>query len=114
QRRAAAILEPLFRETPDHPGLAHYLIHAYDYPPLARRAQVAAARYAAIAPDVPHALHMPSHVYTRLGEWDSSIASNRRSAAAAAAFERAQRLEGLWDQHAHAWDYLAYAYLQEG
>src|SRR5206468_2034959 len=54
QRRAAAILEPLFRETPDHPGLAHYLIHAYDYPPLARRAQVAAARYAAIAPDVPH------------------------------------------------------------
>ncbi len=114
QRRAAEVLEPLFHETPDHPGLAHYLIHAYDFPPLAERGATAAARYAAIAPAVPHALHMPSHIYTRLGQWDRSIASNVRSANAARTFERTQRLPGLWDQRAHALDYLVYAYLQEG
>lgn len=114
QRRAAAILEPLFRKHPEHPGLAHYLIHAYDYPALANRGEAAAARYAEIAPSVPHALHMPSHIYTLIGQWDRSIESNLRSAHAARTFEQEQHLEGLWDQHGHALDYLAYAYLQEG
>lgn len=114
QRRAGAILEPLFRKTPGHPGLAHYLIHAYDSPRLAPKAVGAAARYAQIAPSVPHAHHMPSHIYTRLGMWEESIAANLRSAAAARRFEASQRLRALWDQRAHALDYLAYAYLQLG
>jgi tetratricopeptide (TPR) repeat protein len=114
QRRAAGILEPLFRKTPQHPGLAHYLIHAYDYPTLAERGKVAAARYAQIAPSVPHALHMPSHIYTRVGQWDRSIESNLRSAEAARSFEQREHLDGLWDQLGHAYDYLVYAYLQEG
>jgi hypothetical protein len=114
QRRAGTILEPLFRRHPEHPGLAHYLIHAYDTPALARDGVPAANRYAAIAPSVPHAQHMPSHIYTLIGMWDSSIASNRRSADAARAFEQRQHMAALWDQRGHALDYLAYAYLQEG
>ncbi len=114
QRRAAAMLEPLFRQHPQHPGLAHYLIHAYDSPGLAKDGVGAASHYAAIAPSVPHAQHMPSHIYTRIGSWDASIASNRRSAEAASAFEQRQHLQALWDQRGHALDYLAYAYLQEG
>jgi hypothetical protein len=114
QRRAGAILEPLFRRHPDHPGLAHYLIHAYDSPALAKHGVRAAEHYAAIAPSVPHAQHMPSHIYTRIGMWDASIASNRRSAESARVFEQRQHLAALWDQHGHALDYLAYAYLQEG
>ena len=114
QRRAGAILEPLFQRNPDHPGLAHYLIHAYDSPPLAARALAAADRYARIAPSVPHAQHMPSHIYTRLGRWDESIAANLRSVAAARRVEAAGHPGAMWDQHAHALDYLAYAYLQEG
>jgi hypothetical protein len=113
QRLAAAMLEPLFRKYPDHPGLAHYLIHAYDYPALARQGLVAAQRYALIAPSVPHALHMPSHIYTQVGQWDQSIESNLRSAQAARSFEQKQHL-GFWDQHGHALDYLVYAYLQQG
>ena len=69
QKKAGAILEPLFVEQPEHPGIAHYIIHAYDYPPLAKQALDAARRYAKIAPDSPHALHMPSHIFTRLGLW---------------------------------------------
>jgi hypothetical protein len=114
QRRAGAILEPLYRRHPGHPGLAHYLIHAYDSPLLAKEGIGAAARYAEIAPSVPHAQHMPSHIYTRVGMWDASIASNRRAAEAAGAFEQRQHMEALWDQHGHALDYLAYAYVQEG
>lgn len=114
QRRADSILEPLFARQPRHPGLAHYLIHANDAPRLAAHGLNAARHYAAIAPDVPHAQHMPSHLFTRLGLWDDVIASNLRSAASGRAFERAQHLNALWDQTAHAWDYLVYAYLQEG
>jgi len=114
QREAGRILEPLFRRHPDHPGLAHYLIHAYDSPPLARRGERAADRYAAIAPSVPHAQHMPSHIYTRIGAWDKAIASNRRSVDAARGFEVSRLSGALWDQDAHALDYLAYAYLQLG
>jgi tetratricopeptide (TPR) repeat protein len=114
QRQAGAILEPLFEERPNHPGLAHYLIHAYDSPALADRALSAAGQYAEIAPSVPHAEHMPSHIYTRVGRWDDSIASNLRSAEAGRSFEESQHLNALWDQHAHALDYLVYAYLQQG
>jgi hypothetical protein len=113
QREAARILEPLYRRHPDHPGLAHYLIHAYDSPALARDGVAAADRYASIAPSVPHAEHMPSHIYTRIGAWDKSITANLRSVEAAKRFE-AQHDDALWDQDAHALDYLAYAYLQTG
>jgi hypothetical protein len=114
QRQADSILEPVFARQPEHPGLAHYLIHANDAPQLATHGLNAARHYAAIAPDVPHAQHMPSHLFTRLGLWDDAIASNLRSAAAGRAFERAQHLNALWDQTGHAWDYLVYAYLQQG
>ena len=113
-RGAAEILGPLFERQPDHPGLAHYLIHAYDSPALAAVGALAADRYASIAPSVPHARHMPSHIYTRLGQWDRSIASNTSSAAAAREYEVAQHLDGAWDQRLHAMDYLVYAYLQQG
>nr|MBA3949480.1 hypothetical protein [Acidobacteriota bacterium] len=105
QLKAAALLEALEKTDPDHPGLAHYIIHAYDVPPLAPRAVDAARRYAAIAPDAPHALHMPSHTFTRLGLWRESIESNNASAAAA------RRAKSPGDE-LHAYDYLVYAYLQ--
>lgn len=105
--KAGAILEKLFAAEPTHPGLAHYIIHAYDVPALAGRAVVAARRYASIAPDAPHALHMPSHTFTRLGYWQESIDSN--IAAAAAARRLGQAAEEL-----HASDYETYAYLQTG
>jgi hypothetical protein len=103
--KAGAILEKLFAEEPTHPGLAHYIIHAYDVPALAGRALVAAQRYAAIAPDAPHALHMPSHTFTRLGYWQQSIDSNVAAAAAA-------RRQGQTAEELHASDYETYAYLQ--
>src|SRR5437763_9023221 len=114
QKRADAILEPLFKAEPRHPGLAHYLIHTNDAPRLARLGLYAARHYAEIAPDVPHAQHMPSHIFTRLGLWDDDIASNIRSAASARTFEDERHLNALWDQRGHAWDYLVYAYLQQG
>ena len=79
--KAAQILEPQFKKNPDHPGVAHYLIHAYDYPPIAEKGLNAAKRYAEIAPSAPHALHMPSHIFTRVGAWQESVATNRRSVA---------------------------------
>src|SRR5438105_10401070 len=114
QKRADSILEPLFRREPRHPGLAHYLIHTNDVPQLAAHGLDAARRYAEIAPDVPHAQHMPSHIFTRLGAWDDDIASNTRSAAAARAYEVERGLTAMWDQRTHALDYLTYAYLQQG
>jgi hypothetical protein len=107
QKKASAILEKLFVEYPTHPGLAHYIIHCDDYPTLAPLALDAARRYAKIAPDAPHALHMPSHIFTRLGLWQESIDSNLASAAAA-------RKNGLLGDELHAIDYLVYAYLQTG
>jgi tetratricopeptide (TPR) repeat protein len=103
--KAGAILEALFAQEPDHPGLAHYIIHAYDVPPLAARALLAAQRYSVIAPDAPHALHMPSHTFTRVGYWQDSIDSNVAASAAA-------RREGQTAEELHALDYQAYAYLQ--
>jgi tetratricopeptide (TPR) repeat protein len=102
---AGALLEPLFAKQPDHPGLAHYIIHAYDVPPLAPKALGAARRYAEIAPSAPHALHMPSHTFTRVGAWDESIESNLKSAEAA-------NHEHAVSDEMHAMDYLVYAYLQ--
>lgn len=107
QKKATQILEPIFLEQPEHPGLAHYIIHADDNPALARQALDAAQRYSKIAPDSPHALHMPSHIFTRLGLWDASIASNLAAAESA----RRQNMAG---DELHALDYLAYAYLQTG
>jgi tetratricopeptide (TPR) repeat protein len=107
--RAAEILEPLYKKMPNHPGLAHYIIHAVDSPPLAELGLAAARAYAGIAPDAPHALHMPSHIFTRLGQWDDSIVSNTASTKSAIA--QAQRLHGgggAFDQ-LHALDYLVYA-----
>lgn len=107
QRAAAAILEPLFHALPNHPGLAHYLIHTYDVPALATRGLTAAHRYAKIAPDLSHALHMPSHIFTRAGDWRESIAANLAAAAAA-------HREGAVAEELHATDYAVYAYLQMG
>jgi len=103
--KAASILEPQFAKHPDHPGVAHYLIHSYDAPPIAKNGVVAAKRYASIAPDAPHALHMPSHVFTRVGAWEDSIATNRRSAQIAVTGNEA-------DEAYHAEDYAVYALLQ--
>lgn len=105
--KAGAILEKLFEEEPNHPGLAHYIIHTYDVPPLASRALDAARRYSEIAPDAPHALHMPSHTFTRTGYWQDSIDSNVAAAAAA-------KREGQTAEELHASDYEIYAYLQTG
>ena len=105
QLKAGAILERLYPEAPDHPGITHYIIHSYDVPALADRALDAARRYATIAPSAPHALHMPSHTFTRVGAWQESIDTNIASAEAA-------RREGARAEELHALDYMAYAYLQ--
>ena len=105
QHKATEILLKVFAEKPEHPGAAHYLIHNNDYPALADRALFAARRYASIAPSVPHALHMPSHIFTRLGLWQESIHTNRASATAA-------KRNSSWFEQLHAMDYLVYAYLQ--
>ncbi len=107
QLKAGAILEKLYPGQTDHPGITHYIIHSYDVPALAEKALEAARRYATIAPSAPHALHMPSHTFTRVGAWQDSIDTNIESAAAARkANARAEEL--------HAMDYMAYAYLQTG
>ncbi len=112
QKKAGEILEKVFAEQPNHPGVAHYIIHSYDYPPLADRALSAARGYAKIAPAVPHALHMPSHIFIRLGLWQESIDSNRASAAAAKEYALKAFPGRAWFQELHALDYLVYAYLQ--
>jgi len=105
QLKAAQILEPVFVAQPDHPGVAHYLIHSYDYPPIAQKGLPAARRYSDIAPDAAHALHMPSHIFTRVGAWEDSLVTNKRSEQNALANKSAQ------DMH-HALDYQVYAALQ--
>jgi Tfp pilus assembly protein PilF len=114
EKDAAAILQAVLKAEPDHPGVAHYLIHSFDYPPLAELAVAAARHYAGIAPDSPHAQHMPSHIFTRLGMWDESIASNLKSGAAARALLKRKGFAGASREELHAMDYLAYAYLQTG
>jgi tetratricopeptide (TPR) repeat protein len=114
QLQAAALLEKLWKKNPNHPGVAHYLIHSYDYPALAERGLVAARSYGSIAPWVPHALHMPSHIFTRLGMWEESIAANRSSADASRAYAAMRHRDATEAEELHALDYLAYSYLQEG
>ena len=107
QKEAAAILEPLFKKYPRHPGIAHYLIHACDNTEMVQQGVAAAKAYSQIAPSAPHALHMPSHIYTRLGIWEESIVSNL-------AAQKAAREQGDKGEELHAMDYLVYAYLQLG
>jgi tetratricopeptide (TPR) repeat protein len=110
QKAAGAIMEKILEQIPDHPGAHHYIIHAYDLPGLAGRALKVARSYGKVAPEVPHALHMPTHIFTRLGLWQESIAWNNRSAAAALK----NKVGGAITMHyLHALDYLAYAYLQQ-
>jgi hypothetical protein len=105
QLETASILEPLWTQFPDHPGLPHYIIHAYDHPPLAAKALDAARRYAKIAPSAPHALHMPSHTFTRVGYWKDSVETNIAS-------EQTALKQNVYAEALHAMDYQAYAYLQ--
>ena len=107
QLKGAAILEPIWQRQPQHPGVAHYLIHLYDYPPIAAKGLTAALRYAKIAPNAPHAQHMPSHIFTRVGYWKESIAANLASVSAA-------RASSEGGDQLHGQDYLVYAYLQLG
>jgi tetratricopeptide (TPR) repeat protein len=112
QLKAAAILDPVFKEQPNHPGVAHYLIHSYDFPPIADKGLDAARRYATIAPSAPHAQHMPSHIFTRLGYWQESIDTNRASVVAAKDELRQAKLEAGSYNALHAMDYIVYAALQ--
>ena len=114
QKKAFSILNPLFEKQPLHPGLAHYIIHNYDYPSLAAIALPAARKYAAIAPASAHAQHMPSHIFTRLGYWDECIKSNLVSVSSAKCYAEQAKLKGHWDEELHGLDYLVYAYLQKG
>jgi tetratricopeptide (TPR) repeat protein len=113
QVEAAGILEKLWKQNPNHPGVVHYLIHSYDYPQFAQRGLTAAQTYNSIAPWVPHALHMPSHIFTRLGMWDESINANRASAEASRAYAAMRHRDAAEAEELHALDYLAYSYLQE-
>jgi len=113
QLEAAALLEKLWKQNPNHPGVVHYLIHCYDYPALAQRGLAAAQSYASIAPWVPHALHMPSHIFTRLGMWDESIAANGASAEASRAYATMRHRDATEAEELHALDYMVYSYLQE-
>ena len=114
ERKAGEILESIFVDQPNHPGIAHYIIHNYDNPELAHLALTPARRYAEIAPSSAHALHMPSHIFTRLGLWDESIKSNVYSASAAQCYAQEVEMDGVWANELHAMDYLVYAYLQKG
>jgi tetratricopeptide (TPR) repeat protein len=116
QLKATAVLEKFFadQKLKQHPGLLHYLIHGYDYPPVAEKGLPAAKRYADVAPWVPHALHMPSHIFVRLGMWKETIASNLASADAAIEYGKQQHPDATGFETLHAYDYLEYAYLQTG
>src|SRR5689334_5090009 len=112
EKEAAEILNRILARQPRHPGVAHYLIHGYDYPALAQLALPAARSYAAIAPASAHAQHMPSHIFIRLGLWQQAINSNLDAETAAKTFAIRHHMPGAWDEQLHAMDYLAYAFLQ--
>src|SRR5450755_4410266 len=113
QRKAGAILNAIYLDEPNHPGIVHYIIHTYDYPELAELALPSARKYASIAPASPHAQHMPSHIFTRLGLWDESIRSNLISISSAKCYAENAGIKGHWDEELHGMDYLVYAYLQK-
>ncbi len=113
QRKAGDILNAIYPNEPEHPGIVHYIIHTYDYPSLAELALPAARKYASIAPASAHAQHMPSHIFTRLGLWDESINSNLTSTSSAKCYAVNASIKGHWDEELHGMDYLVYAYLQK-
>ncbi|QEC41506.1 tetratricopeptide repeat protein [Pseudobacter ginsenosidimutans] len=113
QKKAGELLQSLAPGAPDHPGIAHYLIHTYDVPELASLALPAARKYASIAPSSAHALHMPSHIFTRLGLWDEAVQSNIASVSSAQCYAQQNGMKH-WDEELHGLDYLMYAYLQKG
>jgi tetratricopeptide (TPR) repeat protein len=112
--KAIAILEPIDKKYPDHPGVTHYLIHSYDFPAIAKRGVPAANKYAKIAPSAPHAQHMPSHIYSMVGMWQESVMSNWRSVVVANDYVAKAKLDGTLGGVPHAYDFMAYAYLQLG
>ncbi len=114
QKKAGEILNALYAAAPNHPGIIHYIIHTYDYPGIANLGLAAAKRYATVAPSSAHALHMPSHIFTRLGLWDDCIRSNMASVEAAKCYAQSAGIKGHWDEELHGLDYLVYAYLQKG
>jgi tetratricopeptide (TPR) repeat protein len=106
QKKAGSILNALYPGEPNHPGIIHYIIHTYDYPELASLALPSARRYAKVAPSSAHALHMPSHIFTRLGLWDDCIQSNLASVASAKCYASQANIKGHWDEELHGMDYL--------
>jgi hypothetical protein len=114
QKKAGAILNSLYPGQPNHPGIVHYIIHTFDSPELATMALEAARKYASVAPSSSHALHMPSHIFTRLGLWDESISSNLAAVSSAKCYAEANNIKEHWDEEIHGMDYLVYAYLQKG
>ncbi len=114
QKKAGDILNSIYPNQPDHPGIVHYLIHTYDYPELAQQGLKAAREYALVAPSSAHALHMPSHIFTRLGLWDECIQSNLASVNSAICYAQSVGIKGHWDEELHGLDYLVYGYLQKG
>jgi tetratricopeptide (TPR) repeat protein len=112
--KAIAILEPIDKKYPDHPGVTHYLIHSYDFAPIAPRGVPAANKYAKIAPAAPHAQHMPSHIYSMVGMWEQSIVSNQRAIAVSNDYAARTKLDGVLIGVPHGYDFMAYAYLQLG
>ena len=112
--RAAEILLRVYEQNPEHPGAMHYLVHANDIPGRERQSLEITRKYESVAPDNPHALHMPTHIYTRLGDWDGVIRGNLRAAEAALKYPAGDKKQYVWDEFPHAIEYLVYGYLQEG
>ena len=112
--RAAEILLQVYKKNPNHPGAMHYLVHANDVPGRERELLEITRKYDSIAPNNPHAIHMPTHIYTRLGDWDSAIRGNLRAANAALQYPAGDKGQYVWDEFCHAIEYLVYAYLQKG
>ncbi|HEX3142922.1 MAG TPA: hypothetical protein VHQ64_03060 [Pyrinomonadaceae bacterium] len=112
--RAAAILLRVYRQNPNHPGAMHYLVHANDVPGRERELLEITRKYERVAPNNPHALHMPTHIYTRLGDWDGVVRGNLRAANAALKYPAGDKGQFVWDEFCHAIEYLVYAYLQKG
>ena len=114
QFKAAAILQAIETKQPNHPGIAHYIIHSFDFAPICRQGLPAAQRYAELAPAAPHALHMPSHTFSMLGMWRESIAANMKTIAAGKDYAARHKLDGIYPVDPHAYDFMQYAYLQLG